>query len=244
MVDSNGVKCDEKHNPWVHGGTSSYVNVHIAHGLSDFDAESVWTWGGELDDEVEDILNIPTTADVESVWTWGRESDDEVEDKVESVRESDNKVEEILNIPTIAAEHGFVSTAVISEEIDDPIYDDAVDGPDGPAPVADEQVLLLMQLVPCRAGNKNIPSLVFWDHGSTMGMITFSHAKVLKLKGWEVSQWVQVASKPWELWKTRIYLVPLVDRSGIIHRVKCFGVESITSKLEKVYIDGVIDSFP
>ena len=205
MIDSTGKKCDRKHNPWVHGGTSSYVNVHIAHELSDSDIESV----GESDEEVEDIEN-----------------------------------NFILNVPTTAAEHGSVNIAVNSDEIDDPIGEDAVDGPEGLAPVADDQVLLLMQLVPCRAGDKNILSLVFWDHGSTMGMVTFSHARALKLKGWEVSQWVQVASKPWELWKTRIYLVPLVDRSGIIHRVKCFGVESITSKLEKVCIDGVIYSFP
>ena len=77
-----------------------------------------------------------------------------------------------------------------------------------------------------------------------MGIITFSHARALKLNGWKVSQWVQVASKPWEIWETKIYLVPLVDRTGKIHRVKCFGAESITSKLEKVLIDGVIHHFP
>ena len=101
-----------------------------------------------------------------------------------------------------------------------------------------------MEFVPCRAGYKNISTLVFWDHGSTMGLITYSHARSLNLKGWKVKQWVQVASKPWEIWETKIYLVPLVDRTGKVHRVKCFGTESITSKLEKVLIDGVVHLFP
>ena len=54
MLDSTGKKCDKKHNPWVHGGTSSYVNVHMAHDVSDPDDESV----GEFDEEVEDIENF------------------------------------------------------------------------------------------------------------------------------------------------------------------------------------------
>ena len=47
-----------------------------------------------------------------------------------------------------------------------------------------------------------------------MGIITYSHAKTLKLNGWKVKQCVQVASKPWEIWETKVYLVPLVDKSG------------------------------
>ena len=116
--------------------------------------------------------------------------------------------------------------------------------PANSVPVADELVLLLMQFVPCRVGRINKPTLTFFDHGSTMGLITHSHAKTLRLEGWDASQWVQVASKPWELWQTKIYLVPMVDREGRIHRVKCFGAESITSKLEKVNIDGIIHHFP
>ena len=101
-----------------------------------------------------------------------------------------------------------------------------------------------MQFIPCRVGLQNVPTLTFWDHGSTMGIITFNQAKVLKLHGWDVKQWVQVASKPWEVWETKIYLVPLVDRYGKVHQVKCFGADSITSKVEKVFIDGVIHCFP
>ena len=55
-----------------------------------------------------------------------------------------------------------------------------------------------------------------------MGLITYSHARSLNLKGWKVKQWVQVASKPWEIWETKIYLVLLVDRTGKVHRVKVF----------------------
>ena len=203
MIDSNGNKCNKKHNPWVHGSTSSYVNLLVVQNASDI------------------------------------ESDDESLSEYEGTEEVSSFVCSLAPNPT--TECGSVSIALSNDVDVDP---DAVDGPDGPAPVADDQVLLLMQLIPCRVGHMNMSSLVFWDHGSTMGMVTFKHAKALKLKGWEVSQWVQVASKPWELWKTRIYLVPLVDRTGVIHRVKCFGVETITSKLEKVSIDGVVYTFP
>ena len=212
MIDSAGKKCDKRHNPWVHGGTSAYVNVHISLEATDSESETV--------EKVETEVEIEVDSD-----------------------ENDSLDKFVLSVPGAdLAGIGSASTACNRDDIDD--HENVVDGPEGSAPVADDQVLLLMQLVPCRAGAKNITSLVFWDHGSTMGMITFSHGKALNLKGWEVSQWVQVASKPWELWKTKIYLVPLVDKTGIIHRVKCFGVESITSKLEKVYIDGVIYSFP
>ena len=101
-----------------------------------------------------------------------------------------------------------------------------------------------MNFVPWRAKFKNIRTLVVCDHGSTMGLITYSYARTLNLKGWKVKQWVRVASKPWELWETKIYLVPLVNKMEKIHRVKCFGVDLINSKLEKVLIDGVVHRFP
>ena len=75
--------------------------------------------------------------------------------------------EKSVSVHELALNH---ATGVNKE--DDISADEFRDGPEGVAPVADEQVLLLMEFVPCRAGYKNISTLVFWDHGSTLGLIT------------------------------------------------------------------------
>ena len=77
-----------------------------------------------------------------------------------------------------------------------------------------------------------------------MGLITYSYVRTLNMKGWNVKQWVKVASKPWDFWESKIYQVPLVDRMGKIHKLKGFGVYSITSKLEMVLIYRVVHLFP
>ena len=61
-------------------------------------------------------------------------------------------------------------------------------------------------------------------------------AKKLRLHGWPVSQFVQVAGKPWEEWNTTAYHVPLQERGGKIHQVTCFSIKSMA-------IEGIVHHF-
>ena len=134
MIDNSGNKCNKKHNPWVHGGASSYINM-------------VHNTGSNT--EV-----LPTIM--------------EVEDESESTDSSDSNIvtaDDTFGNSTTLAQAGIADIVDEADGAESDVNDESLDGPGGTAPVADEQVLLLMQFVPCRAGYQNISTLTFWDHG-------------------------------------------------------------------------------
>ena len=69
-------------------------------------------------------------------------------------------------------------------------------------------------------------------------------AKKLGLVGKKAKKMVQVVGQSWTVWDTYQYAVTLVDKYGEKHLVKAFSIESITSPMDKVLIDGIMHKFP
>ena len=100
-----------------------------------------------------------------------------------------------------------------------------------------DETLLQVQLVPFKGGRKGI---IFWDGGATIVLIRHAFAKMLGLRGQEVTQRIQVCGKQFEEWETMAYWVIMIDRFGQQHRMKALGIDTITSSIHPVDIKGVI----
>ena len=107
------------------------------------------------------------------------------------------------------------------------------------------EVLLLIQNVPILASpSKTVIGLVFFDGGSTIGLIRELFAKKLRLVGKKMRKLVQVVGQAWSVWETVQFAVTLVDQYGEKHLVKAYSIESITSPMDRVILDGIIHKFP
>ena len=137
-----------------------------------------------------------------------------------------------------------------------PVYDNSCSGIDPPElkdgfcgqTVSNKdncEVLLIIQNIPVVSSpNKTLESLVFFDKGATIGLIRNLFAKRLNLTGKSVKKMVQVVGQSWSVWKTMEYVVSLVDRFGKKHLLCLYGIDSITSPIQKVNIDGIMHKFP
>ena len=107
------------------------------------------------------------------------------------------------------------------------------------------EVLLLLQYIQILSSpGKTIRGLVFFDGGSTIALIRNLFAKKLGLRGKKVKKMVQVVGQSWSVWETVQYAVTLVDQFGKKHLVKAYSIESITSPMEKILVDGIMHKFP
>ena len=137
-----------------------------------------------------------------------------------------------------------------------PVYDNSCSGIDPPElkdgfcgqTVSNKdncEVLLIIQNIPVVSSpNKTLESLVFFDKGATIGLIRNLFAKRLNLTGKSVKKMVQVVGQSWSVWETMEYVVSLVDRFGKKHLLCLYGIDSITSPIQKVNIDGIMHKFP
>ena len=99
--------------------------------------------------------------------------------------------------------------------------------------------------VPILSGpNKTTLGLTFFDNGSSMGLVREKFAQKLGLKGKKVVLVVQVLGQDWSRWETVQYAVTMVDKHGEKHLIRAYSIESITSPIDKVLVDGVMCRFP
>ena len=95
----------------------------------------------------------------------------------------------------------------------------------------DLQTLLLVQEVFVH----KVPGIVFWDHGSTTSLVTFTYAEKCGLTGVDCSlELTGVGEKTTHI-DSKLYMVPLESRNGEIKFVKAFGMDRITGDM------GVLD---
>jgi hypothetical protein len=94
----------------------------------------------------------------------------------------------------------------------------------------------------------NAPNcLLLWDDGSQVSLITYDYARRAGLKGESKKMVLTVAGGHTSLIDTREYVLPLLDRGGVIHQVKLLGMKDITSAIKQVSNDDmkvVRDMFP
>ena len=78
-----------------------------------------------------------------------------------------------------------------------------------------------------------------WDGGSTLSLITFKKAKSLNLQGESVKLGMEVAGGGISLLDSRLYKVKLLKEDGDMEEIEIFGLEKISSQIDKVGIQKV-----
>ena len=88
------------------------------------------------------------------------------------------------------------------------------------------QVLLKTLIV--KSGKSNVNISIMEDNCSTDNYITHSKAKQLKLKGTDIKLQIEGINSVKEI-DSKVYQVPIRDKSKVKHLVECFGLDSIAS---------------
>ena len=85
---------------------------------------------------------------------------------------------------------------------------------------------------------------VMWDSGANISLITHQAAERLGLQGDEVSLSIVKVGGELTSYTTKEYKVPLVDLVGKVWIVNAYGIDDITSNIQRVDIRQVEGRFP
>ena len=85
---------------------------------------------------------------------------------------------------------------------------------------------------------------LFWDPGANCSLITHKFARRIKLKGVRKTLMITLASKPAEEMTTTVYKMRLTSSNGLHVDLDLIGVDTITSKPQKVSVDLAYELFP
>ena len=85
--------------------------------------------------------------------------------------------------------------------------------------------------------------VVMWDSGANVSLITHKAASLLNLKGPETKLTITKVGNQVQEFKSRRYNVPLHDINGKLWTVHAYGIEEITSELDKFNVSSVASLF-
>jgi Putative peptidase (DUF1758) len=108
---------------------------------------------------------------------------------------------------------------------------DKASGGPGTSTHDNESALLLVQTVPV---SESISCFLWWDSGSQVNLVTHRYASKVGAVGRPVKLILTVARDQKESMETKVYEVKLRDRSGTVHAIKAYGMDKITSKVERL----------
>ena len=103
-----------------------------------------------------------------------------------------------------------------------------------------EKIVLLVQEVPVRGGGTCV---TLWDSGSTVALITFKAAERFHLTGEKCNFEVTGVGNKRENYNTKLYNVPIVDKSGNVHFIQAYGMPEITPVEPSCQLDKVAGLF-
>ena len=84
---------------------------------------------------------------------------------------------------------------------------------------------------------------VLWDGGATLSMITFKKATEMKLKGDSVRMTITKVGGTKEDINSFKYEVPLIDQNGNEITLQAYGIQRISTPLEKVELKDIASWF-
>ena len=99
--------------------------------------------------------------------------------------------------------------------------------------------LLQIQRIPSKRGWLN----VMWDNGASLCFITNAKAKAEKLKGTEVQLTLVKVGGTNEIIKSQKYFLSLFDKEGREVKFAVYGIDKITSDLQRIDINGITKLF-
>ena len=101
-------------------------------------------------------------------------------------------------------------------------------------------VLLLVQPVPVLGGAELV---TLWDSGSTTALISFSAAEKCGLSGVPCQFELHGVGENKNVFETKLYTVPAVDKCGQTHYIQAYGIEKITSTSIKDELIRAVSTF-
>ena len=84
----------------------------------------------------------------------------------------------------------------------------------------------------------------FFDSRSNTNIVRESFAKRAGLKGQPVLQSFVTTGGQEQVWRTKAYYIPLIDRCGKVHEVMAFSIDTITSPMEDADLRPALKEFP
>lgn len=102
-----------------------------------------------------------------------------------------------------------------------------------------DSCLLQLQKIPTKRGWAN----VLWDSGASLCFITNSKAKAERLKGTKVELTVIKVGGDNEKISSNRYTLSLIDKQGQEVQFEVYGIDKITSDIQSVNVDGIIQLF-
>ena len=107
----------------------------------------------------------------------------------------------------------------------------------------DKVCLLQLMDIPV-SGSNNQSVTVLWDGGATVSLITFKKAKALELHGTPIQITVIKVGGKRERIKSFEYNLPLLDKDGQEVLLQVYGINQISTSIERVIVDSVVKLFP
>ena len=102
------------------------------------------------------------------------------------------------------------------------------------------RTLLLAQSIETTAGEK---CTTLWDTGSTISLVSNEFAKSACLDGSDVCLELSGVGNKKQLYETKLYLVPLVNKDGERIEISAFGIDKITSDLSPIDLEAAAGVF-
>ena len=104
---------------------------------------------------------------------------------------------------------------------------------------AENSALLLAQMVPAHHGE----AAVLWDTGSTISLVRSEYAERAGLQGVDCQLDLAGVGENRTGYQTKMFLVPLINRSGQVVKINAFGIGSITTDMLPVDMRGAAKLF-
>ena len=92
-------------------------------------------------------------------------------------------------------------------------------------------VLLLVEEIPVVGG---LSCITLWDSASTTSLVTFKYADRIGLEGVECDLFLTGVGEKSESFKTKLFVIPLIDKLGRVWKISAFGMKTITHDVKKV----------
>ena len=102
-----------------------------------------------------------------------------------------------------------------------------------------DAALLLVQAVPAHQGE----ATVLWDTGSTVSLVRHEYAEAAGLRGVDCQFELQGVGNSRTEYDTKMFLIPLISRSGEVVNIHAFGIKSITTDLEPAKMSKIAQMF-
>ena len=92
--------------------------------------------------------------------------------------------------------------------------------------------------------SNGIRTILFSDNGSQISVIKHSLARKLRLKGFDVTEWISFPFKSPEKFKTKYYNLRLPLQDGTVVHLRLMGMDTITDNILPSNFDAAYEAFP